>query len=311
MIQRSEKNFWSASMLTSHKRAFLAYVPFLLFWGLDYLTKSWIAETHTQVVWGPLHFVYHENHGIILGSLGQLPSIIRSVFLTTIGISIVSSYPMLLNLIYLRSRKMILGVALLFSGIMGNVTDRIIYGFVIDMIFVRTPWFTTPVFNLADLVQWIGYSLIALSISREINRHVPEGDRRKFQWIMPSFQYKFCLTIVGLVFFVTSVFLIFGLTFLKYILEETGQDLSMFLLLYFISSLSIQIVLCLAAIIIGKIISSKVAGPVLGIGRYLEDTLKGKRYGFKLREEDPFKELENPLTELNKRVNPGTDDSQN
>ncbi|WP_408096683.1 signal peptidase II [Peredibacter sp. HCB2-198] len=298
-------------MLTSHKRAFLAYVPFLLFWGLDYVTKSWIVGNQPELQWGPFHIAYHENHGVILGSFKDIPEIFRSVFLSTIGLAIVSSYPMLLNLVHFHSKRMQFGVALLFGGIMGNVTDRVLYGYVVDLFYLKTNWFTTPAFNLADLVQWVAYILIATAISGELNRHVPEGDRRKFQWIMPSFQYKFCLALVALVFFVTSIPLVFGLTFLKYTLSASGvfseREMTAFLSMYLITSFSLQMVLCLGAVIIGKILSSRVAGPILGIRRYLQDTLNGKNYGFKLRDKDPFKELEKPLTELNHRVTRDTE----
>ena len=44
-----------------------------------------------------------------------------------------------------------IGAALLVSGILGNVTDRLVHGFVIDFLDVILPWYGHwPSFNIAD-----------------------------------------------------------------------------------------------------------------------------------------------------------------
>ena len=44
-----------------------------------------------------------------------------------------------------------LGAALLVSGILGNLTDRILHGFVVDFVDVILPWYGHwPAFNIAD-----------------------------------------------------------------------------------------------------------------------------------------------------------------
>lgn len=99
--------------------------------------------------------------------------------------------------------------------------------------------------------------------------------------------------------------MIFGLTFLKYSLrgaDYSEENISHFIQSYIISGLFIQVALCMASISIGKIISSRIAGPIAGIKRYLKDTLEGKSYPFRLREKDHFKELEWPLTEVNQKI---------
>lgn len=82
-----------------------------------------------------------------MGSFYELPLMIRTVFLCTIGVSIVASYPLLVDLIHLRTRRMMIGLSLLFGGILGNVADRISHGFVVDLFYFKTTAFTTPVFK--------------------------------------------------------------------------------------------------------------------------------------------------------------------
>lgn len=289
------------------KTLFITYFPLIFCWLLDYYTKSWaIANAHESFSFGFLHLAYYENHGIIMGSFETLPIVLRTVFLSTIGISLVASFPLIVSLIHFKSQKMLLGLSLLFGGILGNITDRIIHGFVVDMIYFKAYGFMSPVYNLADFVQWFAYFLIIKEFISEINHHIPDEDRRSLKWINPKFQYKFCLTLVSIVFLTTSIPIIFGLTFLKYSLEESALQSEIYLRNYLVSfgitSIFIQAFLCLTSVVIGKIISARVAGPLIGIKRYLQDTLEGKHYTFKLREKDDFKDIETPLTHLNEQI---------
>ena len=51
---------------------------------------------------------------------------------------------------------------LIVSGALGNMTDRLIYGFVIDFLYVKLIDF--PVFNIADCYVCIGAALAVFSI---------------------------------------------------------------------------------------------------------------------------------------------------
>lgn len=57
------------------------------------------------------------------------------------------------------SRTYILGFSLILGGAMGNLVDRILYGYVIDFIDFRV-W---PVFNIADTAITIGAVIIAFN----------------------------------------------------------------------------------------------------------------------------------------------------
>lgn len=291
----------------NRKTFLLTYFPLMVCWMIDFFSKSWAIENNLNwVQLGYLNLSYHENHGIIMGSFTKLPLILRSVFLSTIGISIVTSFPLIMNLFHFNSKKIIVGISILFGGILGNVTDRILYGFVVDMIYIKTSWFTTPVVNIADIAQWIGYILIIQGFFYEINYHLPDENRRSVKWINPKFQYKFCFSLVSIVFFSTSIPIFFGLTFLKYVLQEITpieeQNINYYLISFAITSFVMQLTLCLVAISLGKVISSRIIGPIIGIERYLKDTIQGKKYIFSLRKNDDFKNLEAPLNELNKRL---------
>ena len=55
-----------------------------------------------------------------------------------------------------------IGYAMLFSGIIGNLIDRILYGFVIDYVGIYIFNYAFPIFNFADAIIIIGAIFILL-----------------------------------------------------------------------------------------------------------------------------------------------------
>ncbi|MBT3464311.1 signal peptidase II [archaeon] len=101
-----------------------------------------------------LHMTYVTNTGISFGMLKG------NNFLFII-ISIAVFIFFILNIKEFTDSK--LGAAFIFSGIIGNVTDRIFLGSVVDFIDFRV----FPIFNFADSFINIGVFLIVLSAIRE------------------------------------------------------------------------------------------------------------------------------------------------
>jgi hypothetical protein len=66
-----------------------------------------------------------------------------------------------------------------------------------------------------------------------------------------------------------------------------------------INELSLMLIL----LALGSYLSSKVAGPIFAIKRFLIQTLDGERVSFRFRDGDDFKELEAPLSQLNEKLN--------
>jgi len=57
-----------------------------------------------------------------------------------------------------------IGAALLVSGILGNLTDRLLHGFVVDCVDVILPWYGHwPAFNIADSCICIAAAIFVLS----------------------------------------------------------------------------------------------------------------------------------------------------
>jgi len=65
-----------------------------------------------------------------------------------------------------------LGMAVVLAGAVGNLIDRLLYGYVLDFFEIRG----FPVFNLADTCITVGAGLIILYVLLGGDRHRPRGE---------------------------------------------------------------------------------------------------------------------------------------
>lgn len=139
-------------------------IPYLLLSSvlilLDRLTKWWASSTLAVGRPAPLlgqsiRLTRVHNVG---GAFGIFPGG-GELFLAVSG---VVSFVLLVLLLLGRIRGTLarMGVAIVLAGAVGNLIDRLLYGFVLDFFEIRG----FPVFNLADACITIGAALIVLSV---------------------------------------------------------------------------------------------------------------------------------------------------
>lgn len=274
-----------------------AFFPFIITWSLDRFTKHWAEtlENSFDVAIFKFNLVY--NHGIMMGWLSHLPLHVKGTILTTIGAIILSSYILILATAPIQSKYLRIGLSLLVGGIIGNVTDRLIGDAVVDFIGLTFLSANSPYYNLADVVQWFGYALIAFGIYQDSIHWWPSQDFRNKTLIKPSFQLRSGLLLGMTNFSVGFIFVVFGFSFFK---EDSNSALISY---YFVSAAILLLFLTIAGFIIGIILSHRVAGPVYAVEKYLNEGLNGTNRIFKLRKNDEFKELEDICTKVNSKLN--------
>lgn len=120
-------------------------------YALDQVTK-WLVlrfistDEFVPVIPGFFYFVQVHNTGAAFGMLKD-----NNVFFM-----ILASAALVVLAIFARRGAFVdnatrIGAALLVSGILGNLTDRILHGYVIDFLDVILPWYGHwPAFNIAD-----------------------------------------------------------------------------------------------------------------------------------------------------------------
>ena len=130
----------------------------------DQSSKAWAVRRlrlqDMAVIRGFLDFTYAENPGIAFGQLQEGGAFGRWFFVVLAGAAALAV------LFYFfrtaRNDDRVLGAcALLLAGILGNLTDRVRLGFVIDFILVHAGQYHWPTFNVADASITCGALLLA------------------------------------------------------------------------------------------------------------------------------------------------------
>lgn len=284
----------------------IVIVPLLATWFVDRVSKIWATGITQFKTVGPLNFVLHHNHGAMLGLFSDLPSVLRIVSLSTGGAFLLCTYALIQYLLPIKSLTLRSGLSILIGGIMGNVTDRIVWGYVVDFIVIGTPTISSPAFNLADALQWLGYGLIVYAIIREGDLLWPEKNTRKQYWVNMPFQIKYCLILMGIGLSLTLICMVFSYTYMRVTIQElVGNNvllLNKFLFPYIITFAIISVAFSAILFAVGKIISHRIAGPLYAFERFLKESLDGNPSPLKLRTGDEFKHLEELAQQVHERL---------
>lgn len=134
---------------------------------IDQITKSLmqIYDVHFDIISNFLSFNYLQNTGAAW-------SILEGKQYLLIGISLVMLI-LVYNMSFSYENKPIYNITfgLLFGGIIGNLFDRVLYGFVRDFIDINIFGYNYPVFNIADIAIVLGVLiLLVLTLKGEIKK---------------------------------------------------------------------------------------------------------------------------------------------
>jgi signal peptidase II len=154
----------------SKKDIYLSIVTAVSVIFFDRLTKFFFSDLLSYgesipVIRNVFHFTLVHNTGIAFG-------LFRDQGLVFIIIPVIAIILLIFNIYYYRksddplSRSYIFAFSLILGGAIGNLYDRIVFGYVIDFIDFRV-W---PVFNIADSAISVGAVIIAVKCFQLSNR---------------------------------------------------------------------------------------------------------------------------------------------
>lgn len=126
----------------------------------DQISKLLVIEYlapvgQVKLIDGVLHLSYVENRGAAFGMLSDH----RWVFMV-LSLAAIAALVIYLWKVRPRDRLLTLSLAMIAGGGIGNMIDRMAYGFVVDFIDVAFVW--DYVFNVADAAVCVGCGLIIL-----------------------------------------------------------------------------------------------------------------------------------------------------
>lgn len=137
---------------------------------LDRFTKVWALNSLSKVpeivlVKDFFSFSYLENRGAAFGIFQN-----KIVFLTLITFIVMLAIVYYLIRYKPNSKLLRISLALILSGAIGNLIDRVGYKYVVDFIMLHyKEVYYFPTFNVADMLVVIGTVLLAIYLMKEEN----------------------------------------------------------------------------------------------------------------------------------------------
>ena len=132
---------------------------------IDQVTKYWTVQAlalhESYPVLSFFNFTYARNYGAAFSFLGDAGGWQKYLF-TAIAFA-VSAY-----LLYSLKRNSAaqrctnIAFALILAGAIGNVTDRLLFGYVVDFLDFDLGFYRWPTFNVADIAIFIGAAMVIL-----------------------------------------------------------------------------------------------------------------------------------------------------
>jgi signal peptidase II len=134
---------------------------------LDQLTK-YLIETRVRlysvitVIPGFFNITHVRNRGAAFGILSGASQVWRSLFFITVTIAAIA---VIARLIWkTHERLLLVAFSLIGGGAVGNLTDRLRYGEVVDFIQWYVKSYYWPSFNIADSAISVGVGLLVLDM---------------------------------------------------------------------------------------------------------------------------------------------------
>ncbi len=163
------------------------YIILLLVVIVVLIIDQWTKQiVHREFRWGesrpvlPSFFslTYVRNTGAAFGLLHRAPAYFRDPFF--IIVPVIALFVIGFVLFRLDSAQVTTAVALslIVAGAVGNLIDRLKYGFVIDFLDIYWKDYHWPAFNVADSAIVVGVSLMFLQSFKQGNQYLdPQGGK--------------------------------------------------------------------------------------------------------------------------------------
>lgn len=138
--------------------------------GLDVATKQWVLHAlklgKTEAIMPGLNMTHAHNTGAAFSFLAHADGWQQGFF---VGIAVVVSiwFAAWLWRAPTHQRWTCLGLSLVIAGAIGNMIDRLYYGYVIDFIDVYVKTYHWPAFNVADSAICVGAACLLIAMVRE------------------------------------------------------------------------------------------------------------------------------------------------
>jgi signal peptidase II len=143
-------------------------------WTKGIVTRNFDVHQSRNVIAGFFDLTYVQNSGAAFGLFASVDSSLKAIILNSVAILvflIVSGYALRTSH---RSVRLQLGFALILGGAVGNLMDRVRFGYVVDFLDFSISGHHWPAFNVADAAICVGVGLLFLDMLRGEEEPPPE-----------------------------------------------------------------------------------------------------------------------------------------
>lgn len=164
---------------TLYRGAYLAVSLAILFldqWTKGIITRTMEVHQSRTILNDFLDLTYVRNTGAAFGLFASVDSSMKAVLLNSVAVVvflIVSAYALRSPH---KSVRLQLGLALILGGAVGNLLDRVRFGYVVDFLDFAVSGHHWPAFNVADSAICIGVGLLFLDMLRNDEQSAPRAD---------------------------------------------------------------------------------------------------------------------------------------
>ncbi len=146
-------------------------------WSKGLITRSFEVHQSASVITNLFDLTYVRNSGAAFGLFASVDSSIKAIVLNSVAVLVflvVSAYALRSSH---RSIRLQLGFALILGGAVGNLLDRVRFGYVVDFLDISISGHHWPAFNVADSAICLGVGLLFLDMLRteEEERQEPQA----------------------------------------------------------------------------------------------------------------------------------------
>jgi len=152
---------------TIYRGAYLAVSLAVLFldqWSKGLVTRTMEVHQSKTIITDVFDLTYVRNTGAAFGLFASVDSSVKAILLNSIAVIvflIVSAYALRSSH---KSVRLQVGLALILGGAVGNLLDRVRFGYVVDFLDFSISGHHWPAFNVADSAICIGVALLFLDM---------------------------------------------------------------------------------------------------------------------------------------------------
>jgi signal peptidase II len=144
-------------------------------WTKGIVTRAFEVHQSVSVLAGLLDITYVRNSGAAFGLFASVDSSVKAILLNSVAVLVflvVSAYALRSSH---RSIRLQVGFALILGGAVGNLLDRVRFGYVVDFLDFSISGHHWPAFNVADSAICVGVGLLFLDMLRNESEGAASG----------------------------------------------------------------------------------------------------------------------------------------